>query len=147
MSDPLDSLTPRKRKYVSGLAKGKTKKRAALDAGYSESVAESAKSHIETEDVRKAFSALLRKNIPAEKIIQRIAEGIDAMETKFFQKDGCVVETRDVVAFGERRAYAELAAEYGEYFQSKKPLEAEIGGSLKIIVEHLGKRPVTTKAG
>jgi hypothetical protein len=38
-----------------------------------------------------------------------IKDGLDAMRTQFFQKDGIVTDSRDVVAWGERRAYAETA--------------------------------------
>src|SRR5271154_6877690 len=108
-------ISPRKRKYLNGLVNGKTKQQAALDAGYSPSTALSAKAHIETPEVRAAFAELVRERIPARRIAERISEGLDAMKTEFFQKDGVVVETRDVIAWSERRMYAELAAEYGEY--------------------------------
>jgi hypothetical protein len=109
------SLPPQKQKYVEGLAEGKTKVQAALDAGYSPAMARSATHNIETPDVRAAFAALMRKRIPPEKIVQRIEEGLDAKETKFFQEKGVVTDQRDVVAYGERRQYAELAAQYGGY--------------------------------
>ncbi|MGB7496675.1 MAG: hypothetical protein WBW05_19925 [Candidatus Acidiferrum sp.] len=108
-------LPPQKQKYVEGLAEGKTKVQAALDAGYSPAMARSATSNIETPDVRAAFAAIMRKHVSPEKIAQRIVEGMDAMETKFFQKDGEVKDARDVVAWSERREYAALAAEYGGY--------------------------------
>jgi len=108
-------ISPRKRKYLNGLVNGKTKQQAALDAGYSPSTALSAKAHIETPEVRAAFAELIRERIPARRIAERISEGLDAMKTEFFQKDGVVVETRDVIAWSERRMYAELAAEYGKY--------------------------------
>jgi phage terminase small subunit len=116
-------ISKRKRKYIQGLADGKSKFDAAIDAGYSESTALSAKAHIETPDVRTAFSELIRERIPARKIVNRIAEGMDAQETKFFQQDGKVTDQRDVVAWGERRAYAELAAEFGGYFVPAKEVK------------------------
>jgi phage terminase small subunit len=119
VADPLKNLGIKKRKYAEGVSKGKTRKQAALDAGYSASVAKNAKAKIESEAYQEAFAALIRKTIPAEKIAQRIQEGMDAMETKFFQKDGEVIESRDVIAWGERRAYAELAAEFGNLSPSK----------------------------
>jgi len=113
VADPLRKLGIKKRKYAEGVSKGKTRKQAALDAGYSASVAKNAKAKIESEAYQEAFAALIRQTIPAEKIAQRIHEGMDAMETKFFQKDGNVIESRNVIAWGERRAYAELAADFG----------------------------------
>jgi hypothetical protein len=59
--------------------------------------------------------------VPAHKLAQRIAEGVDAKETVFFQREGRVIETRDVIAWGERRRYVQLAAQYGQYVQPGKP--------------------------
>ena len=44
-----------------------------------------------------------------EIVANRIKEGLDAQETKFFQKDGVVTDSRDVIAWSERREYAALA--------------------------------------
>lgn len=105
--------------YTKGRIKGKSPRKAALDAGFSHSMADNARRKIERrpeiQEALSAFAVKLRKKIPAAKVIQRIAEGLDAKETKFFQKDGKVIESRDVVAWSERRAYAELAAEFGAY--------------------------------
>lgn len=116
-------LAKNKRKYIKGLAEGKTKKQAAMDAGYAESTAENAKHKIETPDVRAEFQRVIRGAVPMPLIGQRIREGIDAEETKFFQKDGAVVEQRNVIAWSERRAYTELAAEYGGYFVPRSEIE------------------------
>lgn len=132
MSDSEKPLSPRKRKYVDGRAKGLSKKDAALAAGYSESVALKAKSHIETPEVRAAFAQLMRKKIPAERIAQRISEGLDAMETKFFQKDGVVTDRRDVIAWSERRQYASLAAELGGYHAPPRQESPDSGAKVLI---------------
>lgn len=123
--DPLGNLSPKKRRYVKELSKGKTKKDAAISAGYSETTAAVAKSHIETPEVREAFRELIQKAIPAEKIAQRIAEGLDAEETKFFQKDGFVQDQKNVIAWSERRAYAELASEWGGYFVPRQEISID----------------------
>jgi phage terminase small subunit len=113
-------ISPQKRKYLNARAKGMSKKDAALAAGYSETVALSAKAHIETPDVRAAFAEIMREKAPARKIAQRIAEGLGATKTEFFQKDGVVTDRREVIAWNERRMYAALAAEYGGYFVPPK---------------------------
>lgn len=129
-------MSVRKRLYVKGLVAGKSKRQAALDAGYSPSVADRAV-QIETKDVKAAFSRLIRKRIPAHHLARRIAEGVDAMDTKFFQKDGQVVESRDVVAWSERRHYAELAAKFGGYVETDSQSSgAQIG--IQVVVEHIG---------
>lgn len=109
-------LSLRHRIYLEKRAEGKTKFQSALDAGYAESVARTAKQHIETPDVQKAFAALIQAVIPAEKIVARIVEGLDAVETKLFSFQGMVFDEVNMVAWTERREYAKLAAEYGEYF-------------------------------
>lgn len=118
-------MTAQENEYVKGRIKGKSPRKAALDAKYSESMADNAKQKIERrpeiQAVLSAFATKLRKKIPAAKVIQRIAEGLDAKETKFFQKDGRVISKRDVVAWGERRAYAQLAAEFGAYHVPPSP--------------------------
>lgn len=129
-ADPLALLSARKRMYLESLAEGKTKRQSALDAGYSESVARTAKEHIETEDVREAFAALIREKVPAEKIAARIAEGLDAMETKFYSFQGMVFDEKDVISWTERREYAKLAAEYGAYFVPKQ--ERKLSGHITL---------------
>jgi phage terminase small subunit len=139
-TDPLCNLSVRKRLYVQGLVDGKTKKQAAIDAGYSPSFARAAGTNIETKDVQQAFRHLLRTRIPAHKIAKRIAEGLDAVETKFFQKDGVVTDSKDVVAWSERRQYAELASEFGGYVARNQDV-SQTNVGIKVIVEHIGSPP------
>ena len=117
--DPLKNLPEKKQKYLKNRAKGMSKQKAALAAGYSPSVAKSVNAHIETPDVKLAFRQAIEKYAPYEKVAQRVAEGLDANETKFFQKDGFVMESKDVIAWSERRMYAELAAQMGDYWTPK----------------------------
>jgi hypothetical protein len=100
-------LKPRQALLLEGLVEGKSVRAAALDAGYSPNTAQHPSELLDTAGMRAALAKLLA---PAEKIAQRINEGLDAMETKFFQFEGSVTDSRDVVAWGERRQYAELAA-------------------------------------
>jgi len=108
-------MTHRQRKYVNERSKGKNKRQAALAAGYAPSTALRVKQHIETPEVRAAFAAVIRKQIPPEKIARRIKEGLDAKETQFFQRGGIVTDSREAVSWAERRQYAALAAEFGGY--------------------------------
>jgi hypothetical protein len=133
-ADPLKALSLRKRLYLKSRADGKTKFQSALDAGYAESVAKTAKEHIETPDVRTAFAALIQAVIPSEKIVARIAEGLDAMETKCYAFQGMVFDQVDMVAWTERREYAKMAAEYGEYFA---PAAQKMEHSGKVTLEAL----------
>ncbi len=93
---------------------GKTKRAAKRYAQYAESTSPS---RIENQSVRAAFARLIKQAVPAHVMVRRIAEGVSAHETKFFQKEGVVTDQRDVVAWGERREYLKLAAEYGQYVE------------------------------
>ena len=102
-------LTPRQTKLLQGIVKeGKSTHRAALDAGYSPMTAKDPGELLDTIAMREAMARLLAS---PEKIAQRINEGLDAMETKFFQFEGKVSDSRNVIAWGERRMYADLASE------------------------------------
>lgn len=104
-------------------AKGKSKLQAAKAADFSDSMARVAGAKIETADVRRAFQALIRQTIPSEKIAERLAEGLDAMETEFAKEKGMITDERDVIAWSERREYLKLATEYGGYFVPKAEIE------------------------
>lgn len=101
------ALKPRQAKLLEGIVEGKSVRAAALEAGYSPQTAAHPEDLLDTVGMRKALAHLIA---PPEKIAQRINEGLDAMETKFFQFEGMVSDSRDVIAWGERRQYAELAA-------------------------------------
>ncbi len=109
-SDALAGLNLRQRKYVAGIVDGKTKKQAALEAGYSVSAAENAAAIIEGTDVRAAFEELIRPHVDTNKIAQRLAEGLDATVTKFFLHKGKIIDTCEVVDYTRRREYVALAA-------------------------------------
>lgn len=121
-SDPLRSLDIRKQRYVAGRLEGKSKKSAALEAGYSQSMAENAAAKIETKQVRQAFQSLARKAIPAEKIVERLKEGLDATWVHQDNKRGTIAEPY----YRERREYVILAAKLGGYYVEKKDIDAEI---------------------
>ena len=110
-------LTDKKRTYMQAVLSGKTKKEARDIAKYSESTRSS---QIESPRVKAAFAQLLRRHIPAHVLAKRVAEGVNATETKFFAHEGRVVDQREVVAWGPRKAFAEIAAEWGGYVEKDK---------------------------
>ncbi len=102
-------LKPRQQKLITGVAQGLTARQAALEAGYTENTASNAKRDLlEKPALKAAFADLMRAQIPDELVIQRLREGIDATETKFFAHNGNVKAERNVINYGERRAYLEL---------------------------------------
>jgi len=82
----------------------------------------------------------MQKLVSPRKIAQRVAEGLDATETKFFQKDGAVKEEREVIAYGERREYAKMAAEYSGYVDPQKDKQPIVG--ISVTVENIGTETV-----
>lgn len=67
-------LTPRQTNLLKGVVEGKSVRRAALDAGYSERSARHAGELLSTEAMR----AIMQSRFSLEKICQRIDEGMDA---------------------------------------------------------------------
>jgi hypothetical protein len=107
-------LNYRKRKYIDARSRGLSKRQAKNLAGYAASTSSYS---VENSSVKAALARLIRQAVPAHVIVQRIAEGVSAEETKFFQKEGKVMDERNVVAWTERREYLKLAAEYGLYVE------------------------------
>src|SRR5262245_25861347 len=119
-----DNLTLRQKKYIKARVDGASQTDAAAKAGYSRGTSAS---HIENApSVREAFKRLLGARIPDEKLAQRLAEGLDATETKFFQKDGVVIDSREVVDFKERRAYVQMAGEILEVLPTKDDVDVNV---------------------
>jgi phage terminase small subunit len=121
-SDGGKKLDMRKQKYVAGRLEGKSKKDSAMDAGYSPAMARNAAAKIESLDVRRSFQELARKAVPTEKILKRLAEGLDATWIHQDNKKGTVAEAY----FRERREYLILAAKLGGYYIEKRDVAAEV---------------------
>jgi len=133
------AIDPRRREYLNNRAQGDSKKEAALKAGFSESMAENAKEKIE-KPIAEQLAQAIQARIPLAKIVQRIDEGMDALETKIVQHQGIVTDYVDLVAWAERREYTAMAAEYGQYHipRQKHEHEGEIHNDVKVVVEFLG---------
>jgi hypothetical protein len=102
-------LNPRKRRFLKGVLEGKSMRKSAIEAGYSQQMADTACRRI-MPSVREQFQAELAKRIPLGKLTRRLAEGLDAHETKLFAHEGKVIEERTVIDFGQRRFYIELTS-------------------------------------
>jgi len=67
------------------------------------------------------FAEPLRKvGITAEYLAKKLKEELEAKETKFFQKDGVVKQTREVIAWGVRQRARESANELRGDFPAKR---------------------------
>lgn len=116
-------MTTKKLNYVKERLKGKSKQQAALAAGYAATTARNVADAIETPDVKALFQRLIQQRIPMEKIAARLEEGMDATEVKVFATKEGIVMSDPLIAWTERRKYAELAAQYGGYHQAVKPAD------------------------
>ena len=143
-------------RYVAGVLEGKSKARAAREAGYAASTAKNAKYTIErSQTVRDLLEDVLEKmGVSNELLARRIREGLDAMETKFFVRQwrptGAASEAetaaelirRDVVAFAERRAMVELVIKLKGLEPAQKQ---EHQHSLEMILEAMWDKSNTSR--
>lgn len=129
----------RRQRFVEGMVVGKSMRQSALDAGYSESMANSATANI-MPACREAFRLALGHKISVEKLSQTIADGLGAEETKFFADKGVVMDQRNVTAWSERRQYSELASRLMGLEPPKEVTGAD-GGPLEflLVTEHVGR--------
>ncbi len=118
-------LTPRQGKLLDGIAQLKTPVQAARDAGYSESTARSAYRILQGANVRREFQSLLRRHVDLDKLGYRIAQGLDAVETKLFTYKGVITDSRELINWDARLAYIEIAAKYTGYHVDKQAVEVE----------------------
>mgnify|MGYP001588824207 CR=1 FL=1 len=98
-------LTVRQQRYIGAIATGKAKDRkdAAKIAGYSKS---SQPANIERTVVRNALSAALYKaGVSEQYLADKIKEGLDANQTKFFAFEGQVKTERVIADFDVREKY------------------------------------------
>lgn len=101
--------TARQTDLVNGIVAGKSVRRAALDAGYSERSANHAGELLSSEALRE----FCQRRLSIDKILQRVDEGMDATtdETIIVGRKGKEqVSFHQAPDFGERRQAAALAA-------------------------------------
>jgi phage terminase small subunit len=128
-------LTNKQRLYAQSVAQGKSKQEAKRIAGYS---ATTSTTLIESPSVKAAFSRLVRQFTPAHVLARVIAEGVEAHETKFFQHEGKVTDSKDVIAWGPRATFAKLAAEYGGYVETET--QAQVNTAIQVNVKFIGEK-------
>jgi len=131
-SKPADPKAAKRRRFVAGLVNGLSMRRAALNAGYTETMANHAGEKI-LPGARQEFTPALAKAIPIAKLVQRIAQGLNANETKLAQLEGTYTDARTLVAWDERRRYAELVAKLLGFLVEKVELGGDDGGPLDLI--------------
>lgn len=120
---PRDELNVRQATYIKNVMEGKSKYQSALLAGYPKSMAKIASDTIEGDNVRAAFTELMRKKIPLEKIADTMAGGMDATKVIYSTLDGRITDMRDLPDHTERRKHAQLAAEMSSAWVPKAEIE------------------------
>jgi len=124
-NNPLEKLPLKKQRYAIALANSKghkTKKDCLLEAGYAESTSNKP-NLVETDDFKLAFQQLLKRKIPLSKVVRRINQGLDAVDTQFFSKNGIVTDSRDVINWGERRQYVNMYAQMSGAWTPKAEID------------------------
>ena len=92
----VSTKSAKRRKFVKGLIDGKSMREAAIDAGYTQSMANDAGRKI-LPAAQAEFRDALGAKIPLDVLVERIAAGLDAKETKIAQKDGEFTDERELV--------------------------------------------------
>lgn len=124
-------LTARQKKFVQARLDGLSNSDAARKAGYAETSVNSQKPAVNPR-VKATLAELLLLEIPLDVAATKIREGINACETKIATFEGQITDTKDFIAWGERRAYLELWAKLTGNVTSKVELTGAGGGPLQI---------------
>jgi hypothetical protein len=132
--NPLADLSPQKALYVQSRLKGLTKAESARAAGYSEATAKSP-TRLETRDVKEAFRQMMAQAIPAEKIVERVKEGLSSTKVIYGTNLGRIVDTKEIPDYSERRKYAMDAAQFSGRWNPKA--EVEVNGMSDETVQRL----------
>jgi hypothetical protein len=116
----------RRELYVEGLMDGKTRRRAALDAGFSVSQAEGAKSRIEGPITQALIlQALMQAGVTLRRLSEKIDEGLDATRVQTVSGGSGKPATLELVAdFETRLKYIQQACKvlgFGEAEQREVP--------------------------
>ena len=129
--------TPRQANLIAGIVAGKSTRRAALDAGYSERSADHAKELLSS-DVLRGFC---QQRLSLEKILDRVDEGLDADTTQVViigRKGKEKVSLERFPDYGERRQAAALAAKLvGADPANRIEVTGQGGGAIRVIFENV----------
>lgn len=142
MTKKKQRITIRQRKYLKGLALGKTKKAAALDAGYSKTTANSPKSQIEDHVGKCVVSdALKKEGLTEQWIAKRLKCG--AYSKRSIPTKKGLVNVPDNMA---RARFMELIGRWRGDFKEKHEITGTNGGPIDTkteiiiggVIENLG---------
>jgi hypothetical protein len=117
-----DKLTPKQKKFVKEYLETGCGAEAARRAGYAPNRARTtAAETVAKSSVQNAMAELLDKaGLTDDAIAKKLQEGAEALETKFFAKDGIVVQKEDVIAWDTRLRYLDTALKLKGKYPAKK---------------------------
>ena len=115
------SRYPKMTRYVEARIADPTKSRfrCAIEAGYSEKTAVRPGDAIEN---RPNYRALMAKYAPADKVIRRLSESLNAEKVTHFAKDGKVIESKSDVDHSTRLAAVKIAAQMHGMLKEAAPV-------------------------
>src|SRR5579859_7584900 len=100
-------LTPKQRALIKAKLKNPdaTSEELARQTPYSSGT--TVREALSSKAVKARLSELMEKHpqLNREVRLKKLAEGLDAKETKFFQKDGIVTDSREVIDYPTRHMY------------------------------------------
>jgi phage terminase small subunit len=135
-------LTQKQRSFVKGLAQGKTKKKAAEDAGYSPKSAQSqASENLRKPNVREVFlRAMDKAGITDEKLATVMSEGLEAKRaiSAVVGNDatGKTMDFIDVPDHNARHRFFDSAAKI-KGLEAPKEINAKVTGNLEDTLNQL----------
>lgn len=127
----LEALPVYKRNFVKARAEGKSLREASAEAGVGP---QSGRNYEKESLVQQAYRELMRKAVPAERLVKLIKGGTEA-KMPVYGSDGKKVSER--ADWKTRRPYIEMAAEHAGYHENKA--QQNTGTQILISVNHIGK--------
>jgi len=141
-------IQPRQKKFAQGLMAGKTKVKAALDAGYSPSYAyKSSFAMIERPQVKTFLTeAFLAKGLTPEKMIQPVLDGYEAKTKVFNRGVGGFVLTDEPDHDIRLKAYDRAVAAFGGIPHAVEMPPPARPGLIVVIGRESDAKPKTTES-
>ncbi len=137
-------LTHRERALLVHLSKGMTLTDAAVAAGYT-SKAPGQAGHQAFEIIKSKAPEILEKyGLTDDVLIEKyLKPGLEAQETVFAKFEGKITDSRDVIAWGPRRDFLDMAfnlkGAYAPRESSKVSLSATEGSEIRVNIIHVGR--------
>ena len=126
----LDRLSERKRDYVVARAQKATIRSAAAEAGVSTRMGAK---YEKAEDVQAAYQELVRRALPAKKLVELIKGG--AMATMPDYTPNGKRKKKERPDWRTRKPYIDMAAEHAGFFEKK---QTQNNTMISVRVEHVG---------